>query len=397
MATIYPLPTLGPTIDLTGISIPSYSDVYQSLVASFKQIYGSSIYIEPDSQDGQWIAVLAKAIDDTNQAAVQVFRSFSPDYAQGTNLSSLVKINGIARKSSSNSTAVGKVIGVAGTIIVNGVVEDVNQVLWNLPSLVIVPLEGEIEVTITAQVSGSVAAPINTINTIATPQLGWQSFTNTTEATLGNPVESDPILRQRQSISTSLSAVVNFEAMLSAVGNVPGVTRYVIYENDTSSTDANGIPAHSFSVIVLGGTITEIAKAIQSKKPPGIQSFGDIDVTVYDSKGFPIVIHFSILELVPIYFHVTIKALSGYVASTGNLLKQSLSDFINSLEIGEDVYLSQSSAAASLVGNELGQTYYIEDFRLGLTPSPTGTSNLVIDFNQAASCSVDNILLTVTT
>ena len=396
MATTYPLATLAPTIDASGISIPPYSDVYQSLVASFKQIYGSSIYIEADSQDGQWIAVLAKAIDDTNQAAVKVFRSFSPDYAQGTNLSSLVKINGLGRKSSSNSTAVGTVIGVAGTLIINGVVEDTNQTLWNLPSLVIIPVSGEIEVTVTSQTSGAIPAPVGTINKIATPQLGWQSFSNTSAATLGNPVETDPELRQRQSISTSLSAVVNFEAMLAAVGNVPGVTRYVIYENDTAATDVNGIPAHSFSVIVLGGTTETVAKAIQSKKPPGIQSYGDVSVTVYDSKGFPIEIHFSNLELVPIYFHVTIKALTGYVASTGLLLKQSLTDFINSLEIGEDVYQSQALAASSLVGNDLGQTYYIQDFKLGLSPDPTSSSNITIDFNQAASCITDNIVLTVT-
>jgi hypothetical protein len=65
MAT-YPLATLACTIDENGISAPSYADILASLQASFQSIYGSDIYIEADSQDGQWLATIAQIINDGN-------------------------------------------------------------------------------------------------------------------------------------------------------------------------------------------------------------------------------------------------------------------------------------------------------------------------------------------
>ncbi len=105
MATTYPLPTLGPTVDANGISIPSFNDVYQSLLAIFQSIYGTGIYVAADSQDGQWLAALAKIIDDSNKAAVQVFQGFSPTYSQGVALSSLVKLNGLPRNTATYSSS----------------------------------------------------------------------------------------------------------------------------------------------------------------------------------------------------------------------------------------------------------------------------------------------------
>lgn len=395
MAT-YPLPSLAPTIDLSGISAPAYSDIYQSLIASFQQIYGASIYVAPDSQDGQWLGVLAKAIHDSNQAAIACFQAFSPTYAQGTGLSSVVKLNGISRNVATHSTAVGNVIGVAGTIIVGGAVKDASGNLWNLPPVVTIPVGGLVSVTVTANIAGNITAPSGTINQIATPQLGWQTFTSTSNAAPGAAVETDDILRARQTVSTSLPALGIKEAIYAAVGNVTGVERFAIYENDTGTTDANGVPAHSFSVVVLGGDSQAIATAIAGRKPPGIQTYGTTTITVYDVYGFGIPVNYFTLTQVPVYFNITVKALPGYVATTGTQLIASLVEFVNALAIGEDVYLSQAQAAASLIGLGLGQTFYITTFNQGITASPSGTSNLAIAFNAAATCTSSNINLTVT-
>ncbi len=391
----YPLATLAPTIDSSGISIPSYNDIYQSLIADFKNIYGADIYIAPDSQDGQWLAILASAFNNSNQAMVAVFQSFSPTYAQGIGLSSVVKINGIMRGVATNSTAVGNVIGVAGTIITAGIVQDINGNLWNLPATVTIPIGGSISVTVTAQQVGNIIAPIGTINKIANPQLGWQSFSNTSDAIAGAPVESDATLRGRQTISAALPALTVLDAILAAVGNVTGVTRFTALENDTATTDANGIPAHSIAVVVLGGSVLDVATAI-SRKAPGVQTYGTTSQTVTDIYGLPTVINFFQLTQTNVYFAITIKALTGYVSTTGTALVNALVNFVNSLAIGEDVYQSQAQAAASLINQQIGQTYYIVSLFLGTSPSPGGSSNIVIPFNAAAICATANVILTVT-
>lgn len=396
MATSYPLATLAPTVDLTGISAPPYNDIYQSLIASFKGIYGTDIYIEPDSQDGQWIAVLAQAIHESNQAAIALFLAFSPTYSQGAALSSLVKLNGISRKVATHSTAQGTVVGVAGTVIAGGVVEDADGNLWSLPVVVTIPLAGSVSVTVTAQDPGSFSAPIGTITKIYNPQFGWQSFSNTSAAVIGASVETDAELRIRQGISVAIPALSIKEAIAASVGNVVGVTRFIVYENDTAVADANGIPAHSISVVVLGGNSADIAAAISKRKTPGAQTYGTTTVTVYDRYGLPAAINYYILELPQVYFSVTIKALPGYVATTGVAIQDTLAAFVNGLGIGEDVYATQAQAVAALQGLAIGKTFYLTDFRLGLAPAPVGVANLAIAFNAAAACAAGNVTLTVT-
>lgn len=392
----YPLATLAPTINSAGISAPLYEDVYLSLIASFKSIYGDDIYITPDSQDGQWLAVLAQAIHESNQSAITCFLAFSPTYAQGAPLSSLVKLNGIARKSSSHSTAQGTVTGTVGTIISGGIVQDADNKLWSLPSPVTIPVGGSLSLTVTAQKEGSISATIGSITKIFNPQYGWQTFTNTSAAVVGAAVETDAALRTRQGQSVAIPALTIKGAITAAVANVAGVTRYITYENDTGSTDTNGIPAHSLSVVVLGGVSTDIAAAIALRKTPGAQTYGSTSVTVYDRYGLASTMNYFIMALVPIYFAVTIKALPGYVATTGAAIQQALADFVNGLDIGEDVYIAQASGVASLITLGIGQTFYITDIRQGLAASPTGTTNLVIAFNAAASCAVGNVGMTVT-
>jgi uncharacterized phage protein gp47/JayE len=393
--TTYPLSTLGPTISSTGITAPALSDIYQSLIATFQSIYGSDIYVTPDSQDGQWIGALSSAINDCNQACIGVYQSFSPSYAQGTQLSSLVKINGLQRDIATNSQAVGNVVGVAGTVITNGIVADTAGNLWNLPNTVTIPLSGSISVTVTAQALGALSAAIGDINKVYNPQLGWQSFTNTSIATEGSAVEEDGQLRTRQASSTALPALGIIDSISAAVGNVSGVNRYFIYENATGSTDGNGVPAHSIAPIVEGGQVAAIAQAIWSKKPPGIQTYGSTSVPVTDVNGFNTTINFFELTEVPIFYSVTVQPLPGFVATTGTEIVNALVAFTTALEIGDDIYVSQASAIASLIGQDIGQTFYISSFTLGTSASPVGTGNITINFNAAATCTAANVVVTV--
>lgn len=395
MAT-YPLPTLAPTLTATGLSIPSYNDVYNSLVASYQAIYGSDVYIEPDSQDGQWIAIQAKAINDSNKAALALYQAYSPTYAQGVGLDANVQLNGLQRLASTNSQAVGNVTGTAGYTITNGVVQDVNQQLWNLPATVTIPVGGSITVTVTAQNPGAIAAGVGQINKIYNPQLGWQSFTNTAVATPGAPVETDGQLRTRQKASVALPANTVIESIYAAIGQVTGVLRYWVYENSLKTTDANGAPGNCFYAVVEGGDVLTIAQAIGSKKPPGIQSYGTTTETVTDSKGMMTPISFFVLTDVPIYFAVTIKQLTGYTSTVGNDIINALVNFCSGLAIGDDVYQAQAAAVASLMASTDSETFYLVSLDLGTTASPTGTANIPIAFNQAASCTAANITLTVT-
>ncbi|HCT4450227.1 TPA: hypothetical protein OTY07_005315, partial [Klebsiella michiganensis] len=55
------LDTLGlsATVTAEGISAPEYQTVLDTITGYFQQIYGSDSYIDPDSKDGQMVALVA--------------------------------------------------------------------------------------------------------------------------------------------------------------------------------------------------------------------------------------------------------------------------------------------------------------------------------------------------
>lgn len=378
--TTYPLATLACTIDANGISAPPYSDIYASLQATFQGIYGSDSYLDPDSQDGQMLATFAQAQNDSNQATIAAYNNFSPSTAQGIGLSSMVKINGLARLVASQSTVPVQVTGTVGTPINNGVIGD-NQNLnttWLLPALVVIPDAGVITVTATCAQQGAVTAEANTLTQILSPTLGWQSVTNADAATAGAPVEQDATLRQRQSISTSLPAQTVLDAIVANVADVPGVQRVKAYENDLGSPDLNGVPGHSFSIVVGGGDVVAIAQAIADKKGPGPGTYGTTSELVIDPLGVPNTINFFVLADVPITGTITLRALQGYVSTTGTLAAAVVAAYISTLAIGEIVYLNRLWGPANLSGDIAVTTAALTQLQLDALSATYQVSSIVI-------------------
>lgn len=386
--------TLSVTINSGGITAPTYDQVLSGLITAFQSIYGSDAYLSPDSQDGQLLAVFALAIHDSNQAAIAIYNSFSPTYAQGAGLSSLVKINGITRQIPTNSSANLTIIGQAGTVISSGVAQDTLGNKWNLPGTVTIPIGGMIVVTATAQIAGSTQAQANTINKIATPVLGWQSVNNAAAATAGAPVEVDAVLRARQAYSTSISALSVLDSLFGAIGNITGVQRFRVYENPDGGSDVNGIPAHSISVVTQGGDAQTIANTIAEKKTPGTGTYGSTSETVTDPAGVVSIINFYALALVTITCEIDITAQAGYVSTTGDAIKAAIIAYISALPIGDDVQFSKLYTVANLDNGPLSNTYNLTQIKIARSGSPA-QADVVIAFNEAAFTDSGHVSLVV--
>ena len=384
-------------IDATGFHIPDYPAVLDFLKEEYKTIYGNDVYLEPDSQDGQWIAVQALAIFDTLQVAQATYNSFSPLTAQKDALSRNVKINGIRRLVASYSQVDLLIVGQAGTTIVNGQAEDALTQKWNLPASAVVPVGGSITVTATAAEIGAKAAAANTITKISTPTLGWQTVNNPLAAVEGNPVETDAELRKRQKVSTALPSLTVLEGIVGAVASLSGVSRFRGYENDTGTTDANGIPAHSMSVVVEGGDAQAIGEAIAKKKTPGSPTYGTTTVTTYDKYGLPNDINFFRPTVATVGVEVTVKALQGYTTGFAALIASAVAELLNELEIGDDVLITKLYGPALLQGNAAGATFDLTQIRIKKNAGSFGTSNIVLAFNEVAACDpATNVTVIVT-
>lgn len=379
------------TVSPTGISAPSFADILDFLKAQYFGIFGSDIDIDPDTQDGQLIAIFAAAVNDSNAATISTYNAFSPATAQKNGLSSVVKINGIMRDVPSFSEVDIDVVGVAGTILLNCVVKDAASNNWSLPDTVTIPIGGAITVTAICQTLGAVIAPPGTVNQIATPTLGWQTATNSSSATPGAPVESDAALRQRQTISTAIPSLTVLDGIIGAVASVPGVDRYRGYENDTNITDGNGIPAHTISLVVEGGDAIAIANAIMAKKTPGTGTFGTTSETVTDVYGIAHIIKFYRPTLSAVTVAIALTALSGYTSNIGVEIQNAVAAYITGLGIGQKVMLTRVYLPANLNGTADSLFYEITAITLNGSPA-----DVAIAFNGAASCVPSAVVLTVT-
>lgn len=394
------LDTLGlsATVTAEGISAPDYQTVLDTITGYFQQIYGSDAYLEPDSKDGQLVALVALAIHDANNTAISVYRSFSPATALGDALTSNVKINGITRRAATNSTVDLLLTGTVGTTITNGSVRDTNGVVWNLPATVVIGSDGTVVATATCANSGAVASVAGSVNGINTPTRGWASVTNPLAATVGVAAETDAELRVRQSQSVALASLTPFDAVDGAIANVEGVTRHKLFENDTETTDANGLPEHSISAVVEGGDATEIANTIRSVKGQGVSTYGTTAVVVTDKYGNPYTIRFSRPVDVPVYVSITLKALTGYTSDIGDEMKAAVASYINSLAIGDGVLLSRVYSPANLgvVSGGNARYYDIMELLIGRSAESVAAANVTVVYDEAVSCSVENIEITVT-
>lgn len=375
-------------LDETGLHLPDYPTVLADLQKKMRTIYGEDLYLEPDSQDGQMVAVFALAIYDCFNLAGAVYNAYSPQTAQAVSLARAVLINGLRRKTATHSTVTLRIVGTVGTILKGAIAKDISEQRWILPATVIISLSGDALVTATAENIGDVRAAPGEICKIGTPVLGWHSVTNPEAAIPGATVETDADLRRRQAISTALPSRTVFEGVVGAVSSLPGVTRCRGYENDQSATDENGIPGHSICLVVEGGDVTEIANTIASKKTPGCGTFGDTAMRVADKYGVPITIRFYRPIIIEVGVKIGIKPLPGYLASTGDLIRNNVAEAVNALRIGEDVLLSKLHTpvnAADQVNPRTFDTLYIE---VGVSGMPGSPSNLLIPFNAVAVCDV---------
>lgn len=237
--------------------------------------------------------------------------------------------------------------------------------------------------------SGVIEQPANTIDTILTPMLGWDSVINPIAATPGEDRETDEELRLRFRNGKFDRATNTLDAIYSALINLDNVSEVTIYENDTSVVDGNGVPAHSFLPIVSGGLSTDIANAIWTNKPVGILSYGNTTVVINDIQGFPHDVSFSRPDPVIVYISMGITTDVNFPANGQDLIKSNLIAYFQAnFGTGDDVIYSRLYTPINAVnGHEVNSLY------IGTAPSPTGVVNISIPFDSIASLNSANIII----
>jgi uncharacterized phage protein gp47/JayE len=369
----------------------------EELNAEVKAIFGDNFNVSPESPDGQINGVVSESNANLWEIAEEAYNAFNPKAASGVTLSNLVQLNGITRLPATRSRVELNLTGDPGTLIVAGSLVSTTDTNDELSTNNSVTLDGAGNATVfaTALEFGPIELLPATVTVIDTPITGWDTVTNPDSATPGTNQETDSDLRARRQRSVARTSQAIIDGIRAGIEDIEGVTQAVVLENDTNVTDANGLPAHSFQVIVSGGLEADIANTIWIKKPAGILSFGNTTEVIIDSQGIAHDISFSRPDEVDIFVSVTLTRFPEYPVNGDALVKQAIVDYANgdltegrSFGLSDDViYTRLYTPINRVAGHE------IDDLQISFTSPANGVINLPIGPTELAKFTADNIVV----
>ena len=359
---------------------------------------------EADALAGQLNAVMGNATAELWEVAEAVYNSQYPDTSGGTSLDNVSAITGTTRRGETESTVICDVdIDGGFTLLKDSVCFDPDRA-DDTRFLLDEDIENTggspaiFSVSFTAESAGATVANAGTL--IGGPELvtGWNSCTNPLDADVGTEVELDPPLRFRREEEVAGQGGSTTEAIRADVRKVEGVLSTSVLENFTEFTDANGVPAKSFEVIVQGGADADIAQAIFDTKPSGIRPFGSTIVPVIDSEGESIDIAFTRPTVLDIFLEIDLdKDPAEYPDPDGDdqVKAATVTRGAAQFNQGQDVVLTQLNG--SFEGGvgifSVAGVKDVTEIRAGFSISPAGTANLPIAVREIADFDTSRIVV----
>jgi uncharacterized phage protein gp47/JayE len=311
----------------------------------------------PDSFFGLLASLIAK-IREGNQIQIEdVYYSFFILTAAGVSLDRVVAPT--ERDAATKSSVTLKWVGTPGEEVPgNSLAETAQKVQFaTRSSELLVDIGGgvgEIEIISDALKEGpSGNVPDGAITFIPIPIPGVDSVTNELQSTGGDPIQDDISLKEEAIEDRNIGKTSSLIAIENAVDDVVDVSSVFGVENTGIVPDGEGRPSGSYEITVRGGTDLDVATAILTSGPTGVETFGDIAVIVTDSSGRNRTINFSRPSLVEIWVRYELKVTANYDDNQEAINKQRCLDYIggvnpefeesSGLNIGTDVLSYKTS------------------------------------------------------
>ena len=277
-----------PMFTSSGIQVQTMQEIIDELATGYKTIYGSDIDLSPNTPDGQRIGIEAQARLDLQSFGALLYNQLDPDFSFGSSLDRIIKFSGITRSPGTQSTVdVTIVTNQNLTLPIGYIVADtllqnwITLTSWSLTT-------GLNTVTLFSENFASITAAIGTVINPITIVLGVVSVTNAAIAIVGSDEETDEQLRIRRNLSLLVPATSSIGGLYSALGDIASVTDLAVYENNTDTTDIDGVPPHSIWCIIQGGSVADIAQTLAVTKNAGTGMKGSVSQTYVETITLPV-------------------------------------------------------------------------------------------------------------
>ena len=383
-------------VDSTGFTIKTLQEVLADLDASLRTELGENLRLDADSVLGQIRGAIGTEISLVWEALGEVAAALDPDQAVGVYLDALAALSGITpRQQATRSTGTITVNGTSGTVIPAGSrVRDAASTV-TVETTASATIAGATSVPVQALTTGPIEAGAGTLTVIVTPVAGWSSSTNAAALTPGQNIESDLQLRARREASLQASGTGTDGGIRAALLEI--VEQAVVLSNRTTSTAADGTPAHAVRAILYpdpnSATVeAAIATAYFGQLPAGIQAWGtSVTATVTDSQGVDHTIEWDYAAEVDVYIDVTVTLAPGSDVVAADI-QAAIVAYVNALEVGDDVRVLRVYQAIQAVSDEVLSA---SSLAIDIVDPPVATSDLAIDIDEIARTATANIGVTI--
>lgn len=381
--------------DQNGLIIQSLLDILSERESRCQAIFGKDFYISGESAVANLQSADADRELDIQELLLYIANQLDPDQAEGIWLDYICALNNITRHKATKSTIPITVTGTAGTaknsgevIIVDGTTDEyyINKDAFVLDD------NGNANVQFEATSWGEITALSSSDFSLKTPSSGISSVAYNTsgKATVGRNTESDEELRARRDDAVTYTASSILSSIKATVSQISDVKYINAYENDTMNT-VDTLPAKSFEIVVEGGDDDEIAQGILTKKPAGIQAYGNTIKTVSDDDGNQFQIGFTRPTKKPVDFKIT------FVSSTlqtdewkANIKSELIKAFDSLYTVGDSVYAYN----LYYILNNHSEIKNVTEFKVKLHFASNYDDSVAIGKRELATLSEDNITIT---
>ena len=335
-------------ISENGIQIDDLYTIQNRLVDAFKSIYGDDVNLDSDTPDGQLLGLFSQELANVHQAVSFIVQMLDPYQATGQWLEQRAMYAGITRITASYSYIDDVIItGTPKTTVpINSIYIDKNKNKWVTTEAITLNDLGSARTKFRSLELGNYI--INSLEefTPSTIIVGIERVTANSNSYGGVDEETDEQLLNRFMLSHSINNLDDRQGLQSALLNIIGVSKCIVYENFTSNTDEKNIPPHSLNAVILGGSDEKIAEVITKNKIGGCGLFGQIETT-YPHGGLLRKVYFDR----PKKINVNVSMIIGRYKSFNDINTEQIKKILKNLNfnIGENVYASRIISNINLV------------------------------------------------
>ena len=331
--------------DSEGIITQTLTEILDEREDSLKEVMGDDFVIDKTSPIGNM-----ELADANNELAIQeliawlIPNMIDANTATGYFLDCICEKNRIYRKQPEYTTFKLILNGLAKSEFLTGditVLDSISGVYYDLNEDCVIGDDGTVTAQFKCESFGDYRPVQSSTFSIETPVYGLDSVTmdySNLDLSIGRFTESDEELRQRRKESVGQTSTNTLDSIKGNLYSLDNVQKVVYFENETESTDANGLPMKSFEFVIDGGDSDEIAKTIFNNKPAGTRAYGTTEITVQDSENVNHQIGFTRVTDVNLRMDIVISTTSTQSETFKSILVNALKEQFDNIQgIGDNV------------------------------------------------------------